>query len=176
MKLKQILIAAFAITLAAGTVSFAQDQSNGGGNPGPPAAADNEGPPPGEAAQPRLSGPAQPQLNESGQVPSYDNGQPPADDSGQPPPDQSGAPQGGHGHHGGHRARMMQVESDLEANPKLVEDPNYLAAHPGLQRMLQRHPEMAQKIEQDPQAFFQQFNSRHAGRGNSDTGASNSAN
>ena len=93
-----------------------------------------------------------------------DTAQAPADDSGQPP-DQNEQPPGGESHRGGRRARMMQVENDLEANPKLVEDPNYLAAHPGLQRMLQRHPEMAQKIEQNPQAFFQQFNSRHAGGG-----------
>jgi len=58
---------------------------------------------------------------------------------------------------------MMQVEGELEAKPKLVEDQNYLAAHPGLQRMLERRPQMARKIEQAPIAFFDRFNRRHAG-------------
>jgi Spy/CpxP family protein refolding chaperone len=79
------------------------------------------------------------------------------------PNGQSGGMGGMLGHRGGGRARMTQVESEIEANPKLIDDPKYLAAHPHLQRMLERHPEMRQKIERDPKGFFDQINSRHAG-------------
>ena len=72
---------------------------------------------------------------------------------------------GGMLHQGNRRARMAQVEREIEANPKLVEDPNYLESHPGLKRMLEKHPEMRAKIEQDPKGFFEQMRSRRGGSG-----------
>ena len=51
--------------------------------------------------------------------------------------------------------KMKAVASDLEKNPKLVDDPNYLAQHPRLANYLERHPESKQKIKQDPKGFFQ---------------------
>ena len=52
------------------------------------------------------------------------------------------------------RAKTKEVEEELEKNPKLVDDPNYLEQHPRLARYLKHHPEARQKIEQDPKAFF----------------------
>ena len=52
------------------------------------------------------------------------------------------------------RARAKEVEEELEKNPKLVDDPNYLAQHPKLARYIKNNPEAKQKIERDPKAFF----------------------
>ena len=58
------------------------------------------------------------------------------------------------------RAKSKEVEEQLEHNPKLVDDPNYLAQHPRLEQYLKRHPESKQKIEQDPKAFFADMEKR----------------
>jgi len=58
-------------------------------------------------------------------------------------------------------AKTTEDEEELEKNPKLVDDPNYLAQHPKLARYLKRNPEAKQKIKQDPKAFF--ANMRDAG-------------
>jgi len=52
------------------------------------------------------------------------------------------------------RAKAKEVEQELEKNPKLIDDPNYLAQHPKLARYIKNNPEAKQKIEQDPKAFF----------------------
>jgi hypothetical protein len=52
------------------------------------------------------------------------------------------------------KAKTKEVEEELEKNPKLVDDPNYLAQHPKLAHYLKRNPEAKRKIEQDPKAFF----------------------
>jgi hypothetical protein len=52
------------------------------------------------------------------------------------------------------RAKTKEVEEELEKNPKLVDDPNYLEQHPKLARYLRNHPDAKRKIEQDPKAFF----------------------
>lgn len=62
----------------------------------------------------------------------------------------------------GMKAKRARVEAELEANPALVDDPKYLAAHPRLQRMLERHPEAKEKIRRDPQGFFAAMNRRRA--------------
>ncbi len=54
----------------------------------------------------------------------------------------------------GMKAKQAQVEAELEANPALVDDPKYLAAHPKLKRMLEKHPDAKAKIKQDPKGFF----------------------
>lgn len=60
----------------------------------------------------------------------------------------------------GMRAKRARVEAELEANPALVDDPKYLAAHPRLRRMLERHPEAKEKIKRDPKGFFAEMNRR----------------
>ncbi len=46
-----------------------------------------------------------------------------------------------------------EVASQLRQNPKLIDNPNYLAAHPSLQSYLQNHPEVRQDWKQHPYAF-----------------------
>jgi hypothetical protein len=58
------------------------------------------------------------------------------------------------------QAKTKEVEQELEKNPKLVDDPNYLAQHPGLAQYIKNHPEAKQEIEQDPRAFFANMESR----------------
>jgi hypothetical protein len=52
------------------------------------------------------------------------------------------------------QAKTKEVEQELEKNPKLVDDPNYLAQHPRLAQYIRNHPEAKQEIERDPKAFF----------------------
>ena len=52
-------------------------------------------------------------------------------------------------------AKIDQIEGDLEKNPKLLDDPTYLAQHPKLADYLKKHPEAKPKIQQDPKTFFQ---------------------
>ena len=62
------------------------------------------------------------------------------------------------------RAKTKEVEEELQKNPKLVDDPNYLAQHPKLARYLKNNPEAKQKIEQDPKAFFANMEKREGKR------------
>jgi hypothetical protein len=55
------------------------------------------------------------------------------------------------------QAQTKEVEEQLEKNPKLVDDPNYLEQHPRLARYIKNHPEAKQEIERDPKAFFAQY-------------------
>ena len=52
------------------------------------------------------------------------------------------------------KAKTKEVEQELEKNPNLVDDPNYLEQHPRLARYIKNHPEAKQEIERDPKAFF----------------------
>ena len=52
------------------------------------------------------------------------------------------------------KAKTKEVEQELEKNPNLVDDPNYLEQHPSLARYIKNHPEAKQEIERDPKAFF----------------------
>jgi len=59
-----------------------------------------------------------------------------------------------------------QVAQQLSANPNLVDDPQYMEHHPGLQRYLANHPEVRADIKQHPDAFMNredQFNGAHPG-------------
>jgi len=48
------------------------------------------------------------------------------------------------------------VASELEANPSLVKDPKYLAAHPGLREFLDEHPDAISEMKQHPYGFLSQ--------------------
>jgi hypothetical protein len=47
-----------------------------------------------------------------------------------------------------------EVEKELEANPKLIDDQNYLNDHPELQEFLNSHPEIRQAFDRNPVAFM----------------------
>ena len=52
-------------------------------------------------------------------------------------------------------AKIDEVAADVKKNPKVLDDPKYLAAHPKLAAYLEKHPDAKDKIKQDPTAFFQ---------------------
>jgi len=58
------------------------------------------------------------------------------------------------------------VARQLRQNPKLIDDPNYLAQHPGLQNFLQKHPEVKEDWKQHPNAFMnrQRQYEKHEGK------------
>jgi hypothetical protein len=47
-----------------------------------------------------------------------------------------------------------EVRSQLEANPRLVDDPNYLKDHPGLAQFLNSNPQVKQAIDRNPTGFM----------------------
>lgn len=49
--------------------------------------------------------------------------------------------------------RHPEVASQLQRNPRLIDNPQYLAQHPQLQSYLQNHPEVRQDWKQHPYAF-----------------------
>jgi hypothetical protein len=51
------------------------------------------------------------------------------------------------------------VAAELKKNPSLVDNKQYLKAHPQLQAYLQDHPEIRQQIDRNPNGFMQQENS-----------------
>jgi hypothetical protein len=57
--------------------------------------------------------------------------------------------------------KIEAVESEVEQNPSLLNDPQYLAAHPHLAKFVSEHPEATQLIQQNPSAFFAAFNAKH---------------
>jgi len=52
------------------------------------------------------------------------------------------------------KRQEAKVAEELEKNPKLLDDPKYLAQHPKLADYLEKHPEAKQKLKQDPKGFF----------------------
>ena len=42
------------------------------------------------------------------------------------------------------------IESDLRANPKLANDPNYIKSHPDYQTFLHEHPYVKQALQENP--------------------------
>ncbi|HTA23734.1 MAG TPA: hypothetical protein VK763_09390 [Terriglobales bacterium] len=46
-----------------------------------------------------------------------------------------------------------QIANELKNNPKLIDDPKYLAQHPGLDSYLAQHPEIRQEAQAHPNAF-----------------------
>jgi hypothetical protein len=47
-----------------------------------------------------------------------------------------------------------EVAQQLEHNPKLVDNPNYVQSHPGLDQFLQRHPDARQAWEAHPKKYM----------------------
>jgi len=47
-----------------------------------------------------------------------------------------------------------EVARGLAKNPGLVDDPKFMAQHPGLQNFLQNHPEIKEDLKQHPDAFM----------------------
>ncbi|MDE3178096.1 MAG: hypothetical protein KGM47_00435 [Acidobacteriota bacterium] len=54
----------------------------------------------------------------------------------------------------------------LQKNPKLVDNPEFMENHPGFQKYLQNHPEIREDIKQNPYAFRRRERQyeRHEGR------------
>jgi hypothetical protein len=52
-------------------------------------------------------------------------------------------------------AKIDKIAGEIEKDPKLIDDPNYLAQHPKLADYIQKHPEAKQKIKANPKTFFQ---------------------
>jgi hypothetical protein len=51
-------------------------------------------------------------------------------------------------------ARLEEVEKEVETNPGLLNDPQYLAAHPRLRQFLSDYPRAVGLMQQNPQEFF----------------------
>lgn len=65
-----------------------------------------------------------------------------------------------------------EVENALEANPKLIDDANFLQQHPGLQDFLNSHPQVRQAFENNP-AFFVRLEARFQERMHGQDGMQN---
>jgi hypothetical protein len=52
-------------------------------------------------------------------------------------------------------AKIDKIAGEIEKDPKLIDDPDYLAKHPKLGDYIKSHPEAKQKIKDDPKGFFQ---------------------
>ena len=52
-------------------------------------------------------------------------------------------------------AKIDKIADEMEKDPKLIDDPDYLAQHPKLADYIKKHPEAKQKIKEDPKGFFQ---------------------
>lgn len=60
-----------------------------------------------------------------------------------------------------------KLARQLQRNPKLVDNPEFMENHPGFQNYLQKHPEIKDDIKQNPYAFQkrQRQYERHEGEG-----------
>ncbi len=47
-----------------------------------------------------------------------------------------------------------EVAKELEKNPRLADDPKYVAAHPGLKEWLEHHPNSREELRENPKAFM----------------------
>ncbi len=47
-----------------------------------------------------------------------------------------------------------EVAKELERNPRLIDDPNYMAQHPGLKEWLDHHPNSRRELREHPQEFM----------------------
>ncbi len=47
-----------------------------------------------------------------------------------------------------------ETAKELERNPRLVDDPNYMANHPGLKEWLDHHPNSREELKENPKAFM----------------------
>jgi hypothetical protein len=48
------------------------------------------------------------------------------------------------------------IAQDLNKNPQLVNDPNYVSNHPELNQFLKQHPDLKDRLQDNPAAFMQQ--------------------
>jgi len=48
------------------------------------------------------------------------------------------------------------IAQDLNKNPQLVNDPNYVSKHPELNQFLKQHPDLKDRLQDNPAAFMQQ--------------------
>jgi hypothetical protein len=60
--------------------------------------------------------------------------------------------------------KINEVEADLQNNPKLLDDPKYLAQHPMLADYLKKNPDAKAKIKQDPKGFFDRLKAERSQR------------
>ena len=51
-----------------------------------------------------------------------------------------------------------EVAKELSKNPRLVDDPQYVANHPGLKDFLEDHPKVREDIKSHPNAFMKRYN------------------
>jgi phage-related protein len=51
-----------------------------------------------------------------------------------------------------------EIEEQLEQNPALINDSNYLAQHPALQEFLNQHPQIREEFDENPRYFMQREN------------------
>jgi len=58
-----------------------------------------------------------------------------------------------------------EVANQLSANPSLVDNPQYMANHPGLQHFLANHPEMRADIKNHPYQFMNRENQLNSANG-----------
>jgi hypothetical protein len=54
----------------------------------------------------------------------------------------------------GYLDQHLEVAQQLAQNPKLVDDPQFRAAHPGLDQYLASHPEVRSQLQQHPERFM----------------------
>ena len=47
------------------------------------------------------------------------------------------------------------IAQDLNKNPSLVNDQNYLSKHPELSQLLNQHPSLKERLQDNPAAFMQ---------------------
>lgn len=52
-------------------------------------------------------------------------------------------------------AKIDKIAAELQKDPKLIDDPDYLRQHPKLADYLIKNPDAKQKIKADPKGFFQ---------------------
>jgi hypothetical protein len=70
-----------------------------------------------------------------------------------------------------------EVAQQLSANPNLVDDPQFMQRHPGLEKYMAHHPEVATQLKENPSGFMSnesQFNGAggdHSGMGGNGQGA-----
>jgi hypothetical protein len=50
----------------------------------------------------------------------------------------------------------QNIAQDLSKNPNLVNDPNYISKHPELDRFLKQHPDLKDRLQDNPAEFMQQ--------------------
>ena len=50
--------------------------------------------------------------------------------------------------------KHKDVQADLSKNPKLIDDPSYLAKHPHLRDFLEHHPNTREELKENPKLFM----------------------